>query len=786
MRHLTFAFIAASAACMLLLASSCKDDTIPESPGRNETYDREFVKAFGNFTADWSEARSKCITVKTDHPTPVRIFAEVGGERYIFASLGHVNGSEPIIVNVPKDIEDLIVVAEGEEYNAKVGSVLDLTEKSSRSDDTKYPIVERDTQKKSLTITTSRTGVPYTITYTPEDSPEFDIKRRGAIYMINPTSTSALKIDQKITFEELSSLKDKQSGSDKCLFSSAIRPNEDLYFDIFPLYWRENQYGESDYKIGIYVYDANKAFEYAMMDLDINFKDFITMQYEGTEKPEIAEKTVKGVKMSYDYTDPSKSKNDLLHSKGIRIKVKGYHATSNVNIGIYVKSGMLGTTTDTNFGEDCKHISAQGAFLNYKFWGDNHWDMQLKDIQYSYVATALNTSYTNIINGAYVPTETTGKKEFDSDGNEIDYLTLPMGTLGFSSQPDGTPQYSTDNCDVVFAIRPLGIDVHKTETNRGEGDRVLPWTLACEDLGGSFDWDFNDAVVNVYDITTDYTQRYTAADMRMPVPSVIGRRVVIVPRAAGGTMPIYLMYEGNLRHAMNEESYFSEVEAEYTYGTYMLGTELHRWLGASNHANPLNVNITQNSFNEGCAISFDVPINEIRNIDPSNPPQNLGDSNSLMQGLWVLVDPQDDLRLYERNPLFDYHKLEPFTWTTQSGGVNVDHTMPQSEVLKAFSRVDNVYTDVNADELKLGSGPYRVEPPAKNGHKSPQMLMCYGSWYWPMEMQSISFAWYNFDQWVSGKTSYWHTGSGGNDAEGLKGYNPDVVIKAGEPLRWME
>ncbi len=49
------------------------------------------------------------------------------------------------------------------------------------------------------------------------------------------------------------------------------------------------------------------------------------------------------------------------------------------------------------------------------------------------------------------------------------------------------------------------------------------WTIACEDLGGTFDYDFNDIVFRVY---------HTAGN----------NFVTIVPVAAGGTLPAYLHY----------------------------------------------------------------------------------------------------------------------------------------------------------------------------------------------------------------------------------------------------
>lgn len=77
----------------LLAFSGCTDEVPPISP--EEQYTRDFVKEFGVFKAEsWSEARSGAVTVKTDRPTAVNVFAEINGRRFIFASLGSVNGTD--------------------------------------------------------------------------------------------------------------------------------------------------------------------------------------------------------------------------------------------------------------------------------------------------------------------------------------------------------------------------------------------------------------------------------------------------------------------------------------------------------------------------------------------------------------------------------------------------------------------------------------------------------------------------------------------------------------------
>lgn len=112
----------------LVFSASCSERDITIDP--SEQYTRDFVKEFGAFKAEsWTEAVSGAITVVADRPTPVDVFAEIDGRRFIFASLGSVKGTQPIIVNVPRTVKEVIVVADGTEYRAKLGTVVDLSTK---------------------------------------------------------------------------------------------------------------------------------------------------------------------------------------------------------------------------------------------------------------------------------------------------------------------------------------------------------------------------------------------------------------------------------------------------------------------------------------------------------------------------------------------------------------------------------------------------------------------------------------------------------------------------------
>lgn len=100
--------------------------------------------------------------------------------------------------------------------------------------------------------------------------------------------------------------------------------------------------------------------------------------------------------------------------------------------------------------------------------------------------------------------------------------------LGWSTEPDGSTSYSKTVSGTVsddacyFAIwRPVTPQA---------APETVSWIFACEDLGGSFDYDFNDIIWEVSQSTITSGADVTYDDIRVRV------------LAAGGTLPIKLVY----------------------------------------------------------------------------------------------------------------------------------------------------------------------------------------------------------------------------------------------------
>lgn len=719
----------------LLAFFGCTDEVPPISP--EEQYTRDFVKEFGVFKAEsWSEARSGAVTVKTDRPTAVNVFAEIGGQRFIFASLGSVNGTQPIVINVPKSVREVIVQAGDSEYKTSLGSVLDLTRGGRAIADIDYsPITSLD---------------GFQVTHEPTKGQAVWQEGRFVYrdYLNGKLSEGGFRINNKSNFALNEGL--IYNSSFFCFNSSTSNP----WMRIYPLYWKENKYGESDYLLGVYFYNENDPTHIEMHDLegfDIRNGVVVASDFDSW--------TVSTGSEAYDYKS--------LENKGIPVvRMKGTRISFNKNpdrekypycIGFYLKSGLKEGYTE-NKGRNFTHISFQNIAHNADFWRGNFWDVALKNCGFAYTGAALNSGSVSV-------------SPMYKDGTQTPSGDSSLYALGFGSQPDGVDSDLSDCSDAIFLISMAqGATAVKPISHKGETFGLYPWYLAAEDLGATDDWDFNDLVVNIYDITTDLTRTYTSVNARYPTPDIIGRRIIVEPRAAGGTMPIYLMYEGEVSRIPTDDEPISALNANFTKGTYVIGTELHSWLGEPDWSKMLNTG--QDDGHRGRAVSFCIPVAKEGTpaFDVLAPPQDLGDNNQTMRGFWVLVDKEDKLYSELMNFEFDPTPLED---EYTGSGLHRRHAETQY-AFKPFSG-------------SLGDGVYRVDAPI-NDNKSiaPQMLMCHYNWMWCLERINIANAYTSFSAWIRGERKQWHNNDATADiGQGENGFYQHMLYDAETPS-WKE
>lgn len=708
----------------------------------NELFAHAFIKEFGVFKGKpWSAAVNGAIRVRTAQPTAINVFADVEGERYIFASLGSVNGLQPIVVTIPVDVKELIVTADGEEYKVKLGETLDLTKNVSR-----YHITP-----EFVTDIPALNG--FEIVRMPEAYREIGIDgtRLRDVWLRYGQGKECFNIfdaDHNFT-----------NGENNSIFNSAHfygSQSDDLSdFTVYPLYWRENRYGESDYLLGIYYYhksigDNNVTKEIRMIDLDdFDLKGAISFKKTGSGEFVISQE-------GEAYDARNLGENDEFHSKGYHLKMKNIMPDGEnilASVGFYIKSGLKPGSTPEK-GRNYTHITFQNAMFNGIEWGDdNYWDTTLANITKSYSGAATSTS--TVVDKNNKPERVDG---LSADLGETGTNDILYYTIGFTSQPDGPASPTPDYSDVVIAWTHKSGGQARELVGKGETYGAFPWYLASEDLGSMDDWDFNDIVVTIYDLTTDLTRPYVPERGRYPVPTIMGRRITVVPRAAGSTMPIYLIYEGEVSEDATDDTLLSAINAKFTKGSYVVGAEIHEWLGEPDYTQMLNTGINEGY--DGCGVSFCIPVDDFSLSQPNftDFPQTIGYANQALRNFWVLVDKEDAMRAELSNPLFDRTPIEPeynknFTKVTR----NISRT---KDVLRPFSG-------------RLGQGAYKVDPPSEDSGTAPQMLMCHCTWRWPLERVNIGDAYTSFRDWVVGKRTTWHANPAAG--EDLNAYYPDMV-----------
>lgn len=436
---------------------------------------------------------------------------------------------------------------------------------------------------------------------------------------------------------------------------------------------------------------------------------------------------------AYDFS--LKNNNQFkLRTTGLHLTVDGFATTDTDKrlLGFYLKSGLKDTYTEGK-GRDFTHISFSELKYNKEYWGDNFWDVPLDFVKTAY--SGARGFRMTAPPSSFVSTEIGGEAEYSN------------AIFGFSAMPQGNTQRESDFFDFVFIVRGGSDNINQASPRNKSYRYCFPWYLAAEDLGGSFDWDFNDLVVNIYDITTDYGAQANSGDASFPVPVQKTRRIVVKPCAAGGTMPIYLMYEGKVGRTPTGHTYLSELRDDKREGTYVIGTELHRWLKASGHGRPLNVDGNDFS-NQGCAVSFSIPY-DYPPFDEQKPPKDLGSNNSTLHGFWVMVDSKDEMRLYESVP---FNPAQEIKYETLKIG--------KETVKKELELIDDVVWPFSG---KLGEGVYRIDAPTANTSRTaPQMILTHYSWYWPRELVNITKAWPLFDEWVADQSVQWYSDNTGN------------------------
>ena len=178
----------------------------------------------------------------------------------------------------------------------------------------------------------------------------------------------------------------------------------------------------------------------------------------------------------------------------------------------------------------------------------------------------------------------------------------------FAETENGVNGGDHDMNDMVFRVN--GEFVTKREEMNDEEVKKQSWLIACEDLGGTYDYDFNDVIFGVSHVSGETTATVTAL-------------------AAGGTLPVYL------------QSDYPQIKSNATVtnpGDILIPDgsndgEFHSWWGADRPS----TNIINATSWGGAGASVEIEVKQDFSLSSDNTHAKPGEEDIDMGGFRVIV-----------------------------------------------------------------------------------------------------------------------------------------------------
>lgn len=525
-----------------VIFTSCQQDAyeIPAS----ELYTREFIKQFGVFDSshDWNMATHGSVAVTTASPTNVKVYAVVDGKRYIFAKRSDVTGNQTIEFDIPKNVDKLIVRVNGKDYNVDNGASLDLRSRTSRTFGAEG---------------SAGNGIEFKVS----NEEIFPIEAMKSFISVMPEQDN--NVGKQYTGED---------GVERKVISNFhfVGTGEPITF--YPLYWNTSSF----HALGVYWLNDDGKFD------SKNMKDlYYTKSGELTHSTDYTEKTTEiGHERCYESGNLNAGEICSAHNSKVLISTgnellnfNGYIGT--INSGdhyheytktIEANPGTWNTadiSKDTSYDENItKAIKTKGITLTvptglkYGFYlkvsPDNSINPERKSDDIKYQEDKIShIVFSQAIRNQIYGTAAGAEDIWDctSQKNEItdkQWANVPAGDeyvqASFLQIPVNGKKYlyfafedwklgSPDLNDLVFIFdddyEPEDIPVIDEDEPE---DEPYSWIIAAEDLGNLDDFDFNDVVFSVSTPLQDEATKEWY--------------VTVEALAAGGTLPIWLEFEG--------------------------------------------------------------------------------------------------------------------------------------------------------------------------------------------------------------------------------------------------
>ncbi len=772
-------FKATGTALILFAVAGCNSDTITLEDNAREEYVRNFITTFGVPDPDhnYAMAKSAGLHVTTKKGGHVTVTAEVGGKEYLFADLDVPAGTHALPVTIPASVSTLNVATGKGVHVVATDATVDIDQAPAGSR-THYNIEDMDMEDEMQFVESGDGGDPYLV-FKPQSYGNFttfvnthfkggednivrdpdkynweDNTYKGSPVKYlndNPHETGLGCTGGEYDYYifPIYWKRNKQGNKDYQVILHKIREGVNNLPSPYDITFGDEGSASAQIpfpEIGWTTDDASYAL--------INFHD-------GTYQTKV-DGPIENFRFdngSFDEAFPFEKANAADNAKcvitrGKRIHMKAPSQEYYPAFTIAVKS---------NFQADGSFSFVSAApFYNSAFWGNNYFDVTLDELYMANWATKRvpfmkPNGKDGILVHIFDP-----ELDMEYYGNGKDWWKLHNG---FSSKPvygdhyknnsvisleiPGEPFYLgfnspaskpadtsvRDFSEVIFLVtRHVFYDkaTRKFKYQWGVVPEPMEWTLAAEDLGGSDDWDFNDVVFTFTDVIRNLKSENHLNNVSLvtgPNSTTSVRIVTVTPKATGGTMPIYITYTGKQVQEMPEmpsdgSIMYSEASAALKAalekagqdGTFILGTEVHKWLGASDHTKFVNVGGSRQNV-EVTPVQFVIPTTlDIGDEDRFDYASSGSKPNKPLYGFGVLVDKENVL--------------------------NYDAFAADAP---GFIKVDN---------LTMGEGTYLIGAPNDNKDVNvPQMILVQGDWQWPTERTNILDAYPNFKAWIGDHTN---------------------------------
>lgn len=649
-----FKILAAGAITSCVLLSACSADEIPLP--EEELYAREFVKEFGitDPDHDYNMAKQSGIKVVTASPTDLKVYAEVKGKTYLFAEARQVSGTTAIPFALPKGVDEVTVKVGNHLFKTPIDQTLDLrnvsrTIEGSTTDTTLDELTWRISEETIIPTM----AVNDHINIYPEGGDNLIVGNNsfyfiadGKEHTIYPFywNTNAYHILGIYTIDnndtavphdlyysksgELTVSTDYVAEIDKIVEHPAGEIN--LFYtatqwdnpvpgvtntnggntDPKTIYGSEPTWGGADgektYSTAVFTtehgYISKVVFSKNIFTLYETVTTAYTEHIQKEGNPGTWNKPTGN-------TAFSPGENTYIKTKGIT-----YSLPKGTPYGFYIKVGHGSQSLDNNkkgydyvcfshsyrnkkyiakvnyktqIGETTQEVDVNYRIRNYP-WPDNEWKIAGKDVDpltaWAYASWSVQ--------------EMNGQK---------------YSIFGFEDCAHGFHDDACDLNDIMFCFAngeaPSNIVLNDKDPVIPDDPEVFEWIIAAEDLGGTYDWDFNDAVFSVK-AKTVVTDDNTATEL------------TVKPLASGGIMPVYIMFDGAI---------------DGTDGCYHIGPELHQWFGSSS-LKPINVIGTTADTEATNDITFTV--SGAWSLNTHADQGNWTSASRSMGGFWLLADPK--------------------------------------------------------------------------------------------------------------------------------------------------